>query len=286
MLKYSQTAAIANLDSHRLGRPYHRLPSLFMSKFDILESRIGNYFLKKHRSNLTLKKIACAVDINNKSADLLVSGMGHLAFDIDRPLLLTILNNFYGLDSQEDESSHRARLPTKTEARLRTRLALDLCHILFHQETWGLPLTVKADNSTIISQWAYQLTFTLGDDEHSGFHILLDNAHTDCFLNMLRQKERPHTDTSPVDRKNSNRAVVSKLIETLPLSLNVKIAALSMDVASLTAIRAGDIFPLTLPDTFPVFIGQSPLFHALIVEENDRLFLSDITPTVPEKSYE
>lgn len=286
MLKYSQSADIVNLDSHRLGRPYHRLPSLFMSKFDILESRIGNYFLKKHRTRLTLKKIACAIDIKNKNADLLASDLGYLAFDIDRPLLLTILNNFYGLDSLQDESSHTARLPTKTEARLRTRLALDLCHILFHQETWGLPLTVKADSSTLISQWAYQITFTLGDDRDSGIHILLDNAHTDCFLNMLRQKERPQTDATPLDRKNRNRAVVSKLIETLPLSLDVKIAALSMDVAALTAIRAGDIFPLTLPDTFPVFIGRSPLFHALIVEENDRLFLSDIIPTVPERSYE
>lgn len=286
MLKYSQTAEIAHLDSHRLGRPYHRLPSLFKSKFDILESRIGNYFLKKHRSNLTLKKIACAIDIKNKNADLLASDLGYLAFDIDRPLLLTILNNFYGLDSQEAENRNAARLPTKTEARLRTRLALDLCHILFHQEAWGVPLSVRADNSTIISQWAYQITFTLGDDRESGFHILLDNAHTDCFLNMLRQKERPQNGVTLLDRKNRNRAVVSRLIETLPLSLNVKIAALSMDVASLTAIRPGDIFPLTLPDAFPVFIGQSPLFQALIVEENDRLCLSDITPTVPEKSYE
>lgn len=286
MLKYSQTAEIAHLDSHRLGRPYHRLPSLFKSKFDILESRIGNYFLKKHRSNFTLKKIVCAVDIKNKNADLLASPLGHLAFDIDRPLLLTLLNNFYGLDSQEAENSQAGQPPTKTEARLRTRLALDLCDILFHQETWGVPLSVKADNSTIISQWAYQITFTAGDSIESGFHILLDNAHTDCFLNMLRQKERPQNGATPLDRKNRNRAVVSRLIETLPLSLNVKIAALSMDVASLTAIRPGDIFPLTLPDAFPVFIGQSPLFQALIVEENDRLCLSDITPTVPEKSYE
>ena len=286
MLKYSQTAGIAYLDSHRLGRPYHRLPSLFTSKFDILEARVGNYFLKKHRSSLSLKKIACTADIKNKNADLLVSDRGHLAFDIDRPLLLTILNNFYGLESSENARSHAGRLPTKTEARLRTRLALDLCHILFHQETWGLPLRVKTDNSTIISQWAYQITFTLGDDADSSFYILLDNAHTDCFLNMQRQRDRPQTDASDLDRKKRDRAVVAKLIETLPLSLNVKIAGLNMDVASLTAIRPGDIFPLTLPETFPVFIGQSPLFHALIVEENDRLYLSDITPTVSETSYE
>ncbi|HAZ76922.1 MULTISPECIES: FliM/FliN family flagellar motor switch protein [Pseudescherichia] len=286
MLKYSQNSTISKLDSHRLGRPYHRLPSLFVSKFDILESRIGNYFLKKHRSSLTLKKMACTVDIKNKNADLLASHIGHLAFDIDRPLLLTLLNNFYGLESEESASPQAALLPTKTEARLRIRLALDLCHILFHQETWGLPLSVKMDSSTIISQWACQVTFTLGDDAHSSFHILLDNAHTDCFLNMLRQRDRHQTDAGAPGRQNRNRAVVTKLIETLPLSLNVKIAGLSMDVASLTAIRAGDIFPLTLPDTFPVSIGQSSLFHGLIVEDNDKLYLTHITPTVPEKSYE
>ncbi|EGZ4789724.1 hypothetical protein CIC83_003855, partial [Escherichia coli] len=84
MLKYSKTPGIFKLEGNRLGRPYHRLPTLFTGNFDVIDSHLGSYFLKKHRSNITLKKIGCEMDIINKNAELMVSQVGHLAFDIDR----------------------------------------------------------------------------------------------------------------------------------------------------------------------------------------------------------
>lgn len=285
MLKYSQLKGICKLEGNRLGRPYHRLPNMFISKFDILESRLGGYFLRKHRSNVSLKKIACTMDVRNKSADVLASAIGNLAFDIDRPLLLTLLNNFYGLDAQIDEKSQPDRPPTKTEARLRNRLALDICQLLFNDETLGLPLTVKADNSHIVSQWAYQITFQLNEEKNNCFYILLDNAHTDFILNVLRKKEK-RADEPAASRKEKHNAIVTQIINTLPLSLNVKVAEIGMNVAELTAIQAGDILPISLADKFPVSIGQSALFSALIVEDNDKLLLSDITENISEKSYE
>lgn len=47
MLKYSQTPGIFKLEGNRLGRPYHRLPTMFTGNFDTIESHLGNYFLKK-----------------------------------------------------------------------------------------------------------------------------------------------------------------------------------------------------------------------------------------------
>ncbi|MGC6643279.1 FliM/FliN family flagellar motor switch protein, partial [Escherichia coli] len=44
----------------------------------------------------------------------------------------------------------------------------------------------------------------------------------------------------------------------------------------LTQIKAGDILPISLGETFPVAIGQSELFSALIVEDKDKLFLSEL----------
>ena len=67
-----------------------------------------------------------------------------------------------------------------------------------------------------------------------------------------------------------------EIIRSLPLTLNVKIAELSMNVADLTQIKAGDILPISLGETFPVAIGQSELFSALIVEDKDKLFLSEL----------
>ncbi len=53
MLKYSKTPGIFKLEGNRLGRPYHHLPTLFTGNFDVIDSHLGSYFLKKHRSNIT-----------------------------------------------------------------------------------------------------------------------------------------------------------------------------------------------------------------------------------------
>ncbi len=70
------------------------------------------------------------------------------------------------------------------------------------------------------------------------------------------------------------------------MNLTVKVAELSLNVAMLTTLRPGDILPVSLPESFPVFIGSSPLFTGAIVEEHDRLMLSDIKEIIVEKNYE
>lgn len=285
MQKYSQLRGVFKLEGNRLGRPYHRLPNMFLSKFEIIESRVGNYFLRKHRSNVNLKKISCEMDVHKKNADLLLSTVGSLAFDIDRPLLLTILNNFYGLEENEGKGN-KDLLLTKTEIRLRNRLALDICGMLFTEETLGLPLKLKSDSSNVLSQWAYQITFSLNDEGNSNFYVLLDNAHTDFILNVLRKKDKTKQNEPQANRMEQQKNVVKQIINTLPLSLNVKIAEMGMNVTDLTTIKPGNILPISLPDIFPVFIGQSELFNARLVEDNDRLFISDIVENIHEKSYE
>lgn len=126
----------------------------------------------------------------------------------------------------------------------------------------------------MITHWAYQLTFTLAGDEESRFRILLDDAHTDFILNLIRHSE--HSKPQQVAKSVNKPALIKEIIRSLPLTLNVKIAELSMNVADLTQIKAGDILPISLGETFPVAIGQSELFSALIVEDKDKLFLSEL----------
>lgn len=126
----------------------------------------------------------------------------------------------------------------------------------------------------MITHWAYQLTFTLAGDEESSFRILLDDAHTDFILNLIRHSE--HSKPQQVAKSVNKPALIKEIIRSLPLTLNVKIAELSMNVADLAQIKAGDILPISLGETFPVAIGQSELFSALIVEDKDKLFLSEL----------
>lgn len=288
MLKYSQTPGIFKLEGNRLGRPYHRLPTLFTGNFDAIESHLANYFLKKHRTNISLKKICCEMDVINKNADLLVSQVGHLAFDIDRSLLLMLLGHFYGLDTSSADVRTSDTLPTKTEIRLKTRLALDIANVVFDKNTSGIPLTLRHDNSTIQTHWAYQLIFVLGDDEQSSLRILLDDAHTDYILNLIRRSENNQSKqrVDNASSKEKKQSLIGAIINTLPLTMNVKIAELPLSVADLTAIKPGDILPFAMHGQFPVYIGKSELFNALIVEDKDKLYLSELTNKTSEKSYE
>lgn len=68
------------------------------------------------------------------------------------------------------------------------------------------------------------------------------------------------------------KTLIKEIINTLPLTMNVKIAEIPLNVADLTTIKPGDILPIAMPDTFPVYIGKSELFNALIVEDKDKLF--------------
>ena len=46
MLKYSKTPGIFKLEGNRLGRPYHRLPTLFTGNFDVIDCILAATFSK------------------------------------------------------------------------------------------------------------------------------------------------------------------------------------------------------------------------------------------------
>ena len=284
ILKFSEAGDIFRLEAKRLGRPYHRLPEIFNDKFDVIESRLGHWFLKNHRASLNLKKVTFQMDVGNKTAELLSSPLGNLGFDIDRNLLLTLLNNFYGLDVSADPELDKNVL-TKTEQRLKARIASGIITLLFNEDTLNLPLPVKSNNNGVQTRWAYQATFSLSEEPGNTFCLLLDDAHTDYMLNLLRQNEKnPQSETAV--GLYSHADSLENAIATLPLTLQVRVAEISMDVASLTTLRPGDILPIALGSTFPVTIGKSTLFNAVIVEEQDRLLLADIKESVAEKTYD
>lgn len=285
MLKYSETAGIIRLEGNRLGRPYHRLPDVFNRKFEVIELRLGNWFLKKHRANIQLKNISFKMDVGNKSAELLTSPIGNVGFDIDRSLLLTLLDNFYGMELSDADVSNDSIL-TKTEQRLKSRMAVEIITLLFNSESLNLPLPVKPNSNGIQTRWAWQAIFSLSDEVSKTFSLLLDDAHTDHILNMLRKHDKHQAQEGRPHDKALSAEAVAAAVSTLPLNLKIKVAELSLNVAMLTTLRPGDILPVSLPDAFPIYIGSAQLFTGMIVEEHDRLMLSDIKEIVAEKTYE
>lgn len=273
------------LDISKLGRPWHKLPKSMNDSFDILDARLGIYFLKKLRVNATLESMTFTVDRHFKNAQIFSTPYGNLGFVIDRLLLLNILHDYYGLNKDSVHIEPDESMPvTKTEERLQSKLGQELTSLIICKETLGEDLEIKVDYSTVINQWPWCITFNLEGYKHGSFSILLDSHHIDQMLANLR---------SPVTKEHRQRktdslspAQLERLFDSLPIKLNGRLASLNLTVAQIADIKPGDIIPITINEPMPVFIGKEQIFEATIAEHYGKLFFCDIHEKTPEKQYE
>lgn len=273
---------LVKFEVNKLGRPWHKLPKKMNSCFDILDARLSIYFLKKFRVNVALKNMTFAIDQNFKNTQIFTTPYGNIAFDIDRILLLNILHDYYGLSKDSSQIAPDLSLPaTKTEERLKNKLAQELTHLIINKETFGEDLEIKNDYSSVINQWSWCITFELEGYEYGSFTVLLDHFHIDRMLAELRAPEGEGE-----QNKQPGPAQIERMFYNLPLRLQGRLASLNLTVAQLADIEAGDIIPISLNDPLPVFIGKEQIFTAVIAEDRNKLFLSEFNDKTIEKSYE
>lgn len=273
---------LVKFDVNKLGRPWHRLPKKMNSCFDILDARLSIYFLKKFRVNVALKNMTFSIDQNFKNTKIFSTPYGNIAFDIDRILLLNILHDYYGLSKESNHIAPDLSQPiTKTEERLKNKLAQELTHLVMNKETFGEDLAIKNDYSAVISQWSWCITFELEGYDCGSFTVLLDHFHIDRMLAELRAPERSEDQNTQMSASQ-----IERIFDSLPLKLNGRLASLNLTVAQLVDIEAGDIIPISLNEPLPVFIGKEQIFNAIISEDRNKLFLSEFNDKTNEKSYE
>ncbi|MCT4716223.1 FliM/FliN family flagellar motor switch protein [Enterobacteriaceae bacterium H18W14] len=274
---------LVKFDVNKLGRPWHKLPKKMNDCFDILDTRLSIYFLKKFRVNISLKNMTFAMDKIYKNTQVFSTCYGNIAFDIDRILLLNILHDYYGLSKDSNQMTPDLTQPvTKTEERLKNKLAQELTHLIINKDTFGEDLEIKNDYSTVISQWSWCITFELEGYDSGSFTVLLDNLHIDRMLAELRTSQSEEERS----QKQLSAAQIERMFYSLPLKLQGRLASLNLTVAQLTDIEAGDIIPISLNEPLPVFIGKEQIFNAVIADDRGKLFLSEFNDKTIEKSYE
>lgn len=282
--QYDDLPDLVKPEISKLGRPWHKLPKLMNNSFDILDARLSIYFLKKLRVNAALKSMTFAIDQNYKNAQIFSTPYGNIAFVIDRILLLNILHDYYGLSKDSNHVTPDDTLPvTKTEERLKSKLGLELTSLVISKETFGEDLDIKVDYSTVISQWSWCITFTLEGYDHGSFTVLLDHHHVDHMLAALRSPDASQKSASSAPLSPTQ---IERLFDTLPLTLNARLASLNLTVAQIADIKPGDIIPVAINEPLPVFIGKEQIFEAAIAEDRSKLFLCDIYDKTTEKRYE
>ncbi|MEA9444914.1 FliM/FliN family flagellar motor switch protein [Candidatus Fukatsuia symbiotica] len=267
-----QLPEVMTLDINKLGRPYNKVPKIISDYFDILDSKISLFFLKKYRVNLSLKNINTEMDCSHKNAKVFSTELGNVAFDTERSFLLSMLNGYYGLskDNTAVESGVQTSI-TKTEERLKNKLGIELTQLFLNIDDFGEPLVLKNTHSTFVKKWSYRIIFSLAGDEQHVFYLLLDANHVDRLL-------RSHQSDDEEEKKAGNNKAalpLEELFNKLPVTLNCRLTSVNLTLAELKVLKEGEIITVSMPERFPVFIGREQMFNATITEIRGKLFLSE-----------
>jgi flagellar motor switch protein FliM len=276
---------VTTLDAQKLGRPWHKLPKIINDRFDITDSQLSLYFLKKLRVNVSLKNMSFSIDKSYRNSQIFSTQFGYIAISIDRSLLLNILYDYYGLrdDSNPVPVAIEDEKVTKTEERLRIKVGKELTSLLVDEDSFGCALDIKVDNSAVMTKWAWCITYTLAGYEHGTFTVLFDEKHVDYYLARLRVNAIENGESGP---ESPTPAQIESMFHCLPLKLNARLANLNLTVAQLSDLKAGDIIPIFINEPVPVFIGKEQIFEAEIAEDRGKLFLNEIAGSTVEKQYE
>lgn len=263
------------LEVNKLGRPYHKVPKVFKDKGDRLDAKLGIYFLKKFRVDVSLRDMQFQMDCMVKQATIFSTELGNLAFCLDRSLLLNILHDYYGL-SRDDQSELVAdNFPvTKTEERLQNKLASELLHLICSEDLFATPLSIQPDPASLLTQWSYRINFILDGYSNGHFSLLLDAAHVDRLLSTLRQPaEAPRSAPMPASTHS---------FKQLPVRLRGRLATLPLTVADLARLKPDDVLTFAMNDRIPLLVGDQPLFSAVICEARGKLFFSEFSDRTSE----
>ena len=79
---------------------------------------------------------------------------------------------------------------------------------------------------------------------------------------------------------------IERLFYSMPLKFSGNVSSLSLTVAQLAKIRPGDIIPVNINETVPVYIGKEQIFDAKIAEDRGKLLLCEFNDRTIEKQYE
>ncbi|WP_226572843.1 FliM/FliN family flagellar motor switch protein [Mangrovibacter yixingensis] len=274
------------LDASKLGKPWHKLPELLNDNFDYLDARLSIYFLKKLRVNVSLASIEFSSGKNLRNALIYSTGYGNVGFDIERPLLLRILNDYYGLsddtsnDSLNENDQDNLNIPvTKTEERLKNKIAKDIISLVLDNTVTGVDINPEQDHSTIIHQWAGCIQLKMDGYQQGCFNLLLDNALVDRLLQRLRNGTVQGAPSRPP-------AALEHLFAHMPVRLSGKLTGMTFTVDQLAEIRPGDIIPIALNEPVPVFVDKAQILTASIAQERGKLFFCDFNDNLIEKHHD
>ncbi|WKX26826.1 FliM/FliN family flagellar motor switch protein [Tatumella ptyseos] len=258
---------VLSLAVSQLGKPWHKLAEHINKNYDNFDVSLSRYFLNKFRINTSLANIIFSIEENKKCHQLYSCAAGKIAFEIDRPLLLRLLNDFYGV-TDNTELNETPEI-TQTELRLQERLGDEISRIFLTPEVVGLPLTLQSQPNQQHSHWAWSLSFQLRGYPQGVITLHFDHSLIDQILSGLLQE------TEPTPHTSLTKDQLERQLRRVPFSLTAQLASVEMTLEQLLALKVEDVLPVFLNESVPIVLGDETLFQAKVSEHQGQLVLSD-----------
>ncbi|MBT0725225.1 hypothetical protein HH682_12510 [Rosenbergiella sp. S61] len=251
----------------QLGKPWHKLAEHINKNYDNFDVNLSRYFLNKFRINTSLANIIFSIEENKKCHQIYSCSAGKIAFEIDRPLLLKLLHDFYGVTDSPELSD--ASEITQTELRLQERLGDEISQIFLTPEVIGLPIALQPHHNQQHSHWAWSLSFQLRGYSQGVITLHFDHQLIDQILSGLRQ-ENEHTPPAAISDDQLERQ-----LRRVPFTLTAQLASVETTLERLLTLNVDDVLPVFLNESVPIILGDEVLFQAKVSEHQGQLVLSD-----------
>jgi len=251
----------------QLGKPWHKLAEHINKNYDNFDVSLGRYFLNKFRINTSLANINFSIEEHKKCHQIYSCSAGKIAFEIDRPLLLRLLHDFYGVTDSSDIAN--ADEITQTELRLQERLGDEISQIFLTPEVLGLPVTLQPHHNQQHSHWAWSLSLQLRHYPQGAITLRFDHPLIDHILNGLRHANEQNASAPIHDGQLEHR------LRRVPFTLNVQLASCEITLERLLALKVDQVVPIFLNESVPVTLGDEVLFQAKVSEHQGQLVLSE-----------
>lgn len=266
------------LDPCLLGRPVHRLPVFAAQLREDLAQAMRLNVHRRYWGTMQVDEVAFSrldgSEARQRWLDF-VAPAGHIAFALERKVLLSVLNYRYGRASRADAIDEQAVRVTATEERLAVVLGQQLAAILAARIDSNLPPGSRGDDEAALEikpgagsqpgRGSWIVTVSLSDGALQG--KLWFSLDKDMMGQVLRGL-LPQRDQA---KKNSKHP--GPLAARLQVGLNGRLVSKETTLGALFDLRVGDVIPISLHRA-DVMLEDSRLFTAAVTEHKGKLCLT------------
>ena len=277
-----QTAQHQVLDPCLLGRPVHRLPVFAAQLKEDLRQAMRLNVNRRYWGSFQVDDVAFS-RLDDTGGTLRWTNFsapaGHIAFGLERKVLLAVLNYRYGRAKSDASADEAGVKVTATEERLAVVLGQQLAVTLAGRIEMNLPAPdkpagedegFKPSAGAVPAKGNWIISVTVSDPDSAGAAPL-----SGCFYFALDKELMASVLRGLQPERDQRRALRNStpLATRLPVSLQGRLVSKEMQLGQLFDLQVGDVIPITMHRA-EVLLDDSRLFTAAVSEHKGKLCLT------------